>query len=372
MHTSWNADRWLLPSRQREYPSRVLLPEATLHVRREGTFLVLVALFLVSAAMLPVLGTGRLLDLSGIAPAFDLPIVGVRVSPLLAPGALAFPLTLLSAALVCELYGRRRGMALVLVGLAANLGLVGLLWVADAIPAQGGPAGVAPEDAAVYRLAFVSCYLAAVVASVYLYCAIGRRMRQRRRWLRYTVSALFGQGIGWSAFALVTQLHGSGLSPAAGPAPADLVASVTLTAGAYAVALSLASILPFYLAASGLSVYLRVQPLALEDREEPQPSAEASGSPAFVARAIATPMPSPRKLPVAEIADAELELADGDLEVVDEVPAVEAVPDAIPARGRPFSTDEVAFFEEGEEAARRELSADDSMSDLAKVPPSGA
>src|SRR5829696_3922156 len=46
MPTNSYDDRWLLPRRQTDYPSWDQLPEATVHGRREATYLVLAATFL--------------------------------------------------------------------------------------------------------------------------------------------------------------------------------------------------------------------------------------------------------------------------------------------------------------------------------------
>src|SRR5688500_15015545 len=96
-------DRWLLPSRQREYPSKRVLSEERMHARREATFLVLAGTFLVAAATMPILGMSRIVDLSGVLPDVELPI-----ELLLPVGVLAFPLSFSASALVCEIWGSRR------------------------------------------------------------------------------------------------------------------------------------------------------------------------------------------------------------------------------------------------------------------------
>src|SRR5215471_16342344 len=68
----------LLPRQQTEYPTRDLVAEERLHGRREGTFLILAAMFLVASAGLVLLGTNRVIDLSAliaaVIPGAELPI----------------------------------------------------------------------------------------------------------------------------------------------------------------------------------------------------------------------------------------------------------------------------------------------------------
>src|SRR5262245_37301649 len=118
-----DADRWLLPRQQTEYPTRDLLPEAKLHGRREATFLVLATVFIASLAAL-VTSPARELDLSVVLPDVDLP-VSMRVAIGVIPAALGFA----AVALVCELFGRRRAAALVGAGALAAAVLVLLAWL---------------------------------------------------------------------------------------------------------------------------------------------------------------------------------------------------------------------------------------------------
>ena len=189
-------DPWLLPTRQADHPTRRVLPSALLHARREGTFLVLAAIVLVAATALVLLGTGRIVDLDQVL-ASVLAEVELPVAMSLPIGVLAFPPGVLAVMLVCELYGRRRSIALVVVGSSAAVGLVGLVRVAR--PDLDGAVGPG--------LALASCYLIAQLSNTLIFDALRRRMRDRQLWLRANVATLLAQLGGWAAFAFV--LHGT-------------------------------------------------------------------------------------------------------------------------------------------------------------------
>src|SRR5688500_10866984 len=127
-------DRWLLPTRQADYPSRPPVRLDRLHARREAIFLALTATTVSALAGLVLLGVARPIDLSA---ALGEPALPVRL--VVPRGALALPLSFAAVHLVCELVGRRRAGALVAVGLLAAAGLFGLSAATDA--ASGPRAG---------------------------------------------------------------------------------------------------------------------------------------------------------------------------------------------------------------------------------------
>src|SRR5262245_3615058 len=125
-------DPWLLPTRQAEHPARSAVADVRLHGRREATFLILAATFLVATATSPIFG---------VTPAIDLiALFGLRGSGLPAVvlpfGVLAYPLGFFAVNLVAELYGRRRATALVVIGLCASLAVTGLVRLGDAAGAR--------------------------------------------------------------------------------------------------------------------------------------------------------------------------------------------------------------------------------------------
>src|SRR5688572_8212395 len=111
-------DTWLLPSRQRELPYRGTVPAARLHARREGTFLVLAGTFLVAIAAM-ILLPARSIDVSALFAEWTGLALPADLQLLL--GALAFPITLVMLALVRQLYGSSRALALVAFGAIACL-----------------------------------------------------------------------------------------------------------------------------------------------------------------------------------------------------------------------------------------------------------
>lgn len=249
-------DRWLLPSRQREYPSRRVLSEGHLHARREATFLVLAGTFLLAAAMLPVLGTSRVLDLSDLLAGVELPI-----ALLLPVGVLAFPLSFTAIDLVCELWGRRRANALVMVGLVLNLGLLGLLAAVDRIPDAAGQ----ESDSTPPALAFVACIFVAHMFNAQAYQALRRQARGRRgMWMRRNVSALIALIAGWVVFALVLYTYAVQVAEEPSDAAATQVASLAVASAAYCMAAAIVDTLPFVFLARWLVVFLRMGRFELE------------------------------------------------------------------------------------------------------------
>ncbi|HEY8142483.1 MAG TPA: VUT family protein [Kofleriaceae bacterium] len=252
-------DRWLLPSRQREYPSRRVLSEGHLHARREATFLVLAGTFLLAAAMLPVLGTTRVLDLSELLGGVELPI-----ALLLPVGVLAFPLSFTAIDLVCELWGRRRANALVMVGLVLNLGLLGLLAAVDRIPDAAGQ----ESDSTPPALAFVACIFVAHMFNAQAYQALRRQARGRRgMWMRRNVSALIALIAGWVVFALVLYTYAVQVAEQPSDAAATQVASLAVASAVYCMVAAIIDTLPFVFIARSLVVFLRMGRFELESED---------------------------------------------------------------------------------------------------------
>jgi uncharacterized PurR-regulated membrane protein YhhQ (DUF165 family) len=240
-------DRWLLPRHQTEFPAWDLLPEETLHGRREATFLVLGAAFLVTTTALVVLGTSRVIDPSDTLAALA-PDVALPFAMLIPFGVLPFALSGLALSLVCELYGRRRAAALIAVGLIATIALGGLMWLADRIDGRDafGPA-----------LGFASCYLVGHFLHVLLFDALRRRMAGRHLWLRLLLVAPAAQLAGWTAFGAAMYGQAMWLVPGA---PVDMAAITALATGSavYTLACVVVLTLPIALVVRGLRLFLRV------------------------------------------------------------------------------------------------------------------
>jgi queuosine precursor transporter len=325
-----NRDRWLLPNRQREYPSRRVLSEEHLHARREATFLVLAGTFLVAAATLPVLGMSRIIDLSSVAPDVELPF-----ALLLPVGVLAYPLSFSASNLVCELWGRRRASALVWVGTLLGLGLVGLLAVTDSIP---DPAGQTADSVAP-ALGFVACFFVGQMFNVQAYQALRRQSRGRHLWLRRNVAALISSIAGWIIFALVMYTWAVQIAEQPSEQAAKQVGAFAFASGLYCMAFAIADTVPLAVIARALQIFLRLGRLDSErDTYADGPTAGLTDS-------------SPR-LPAALVVDGG-----------------GTKPPPPPAgRGRiskGFNTVERRFFTEGEELENAEAqAAGDSFNDM--------
>lgn len=307
-------DRWLLPRRQTELPARGLLPEETLHHRRELTFLALAALFLTTSCALVMLGASRVVDVSAVlarvAPGIELP------TALLVPlGVLPFAASFIAVSLVCHLLGRRRARALVGVGVIAVIALVGLMRVADLI--DGG-------DAFGAALAFAAAHGVGHASNVLVF----DRLRGRSVFLRIVVTAIVANALAWAAFAGV--LHAGGGYVLA-PIARGMILALTVGSAAYSLVLVLVLATPAALTARGLAVALRVG-RDLFGTGEPATTDEPARSaarPAFAGGSAA------RKLPPALIVD-----VDSDDEV--------ARPRARRPSLQPYSSAEMRFFTEGD------------------------
>lgn len=278
MQDEYSEDSWVLPSRQGEYPGRDVLGEATLHRRRERTFLALATLFVTATAAMIILGTSRVIDLSyAITSLF--PDVALPFELALPVGVLAFPLSLLAVTLVCELYGRKRANALVVMGLTASLALAGLMFAVDRLDGVDAAFGSA--------LAFTACYLVAHLSNLVIFDALRRRMDGRHPLVRKTLATLFAQIGGWASFAFVAYAYAIYVS-GKNPAPyADWFASLALGSAFYVAAVALVDLIPFAIARKSLVNYLRVVPDGEEDEEVIELTEPAH--PAFVVRAPVHP-----------------------------------------------------------------------------------
>jgi uncharacterized PurR-regulated membrane protein YhhQ (DUF165 family) len=316
-------DRWLLPRHQAEYPAWDLLSEETLHGRREATFLVLGAIFVVTATLLVVLGTSRSIDLSAVVTSalasmsrdVELPLA-MRI-PF---GVIPFALGGLALALVCELYNRRRAAALVATGFVIILGLCGLMRLADVVNERDAMLGPA--------LGFASCYLVGYLLTVPLFDALKRRMAGRHLWFRLVIGSPAAQLAGWTAFGLAMYGHASLLAPGE---PVDTTAITALATGSalYTLACVVVLSLPIALIARGLRLFLRVA----------HPDSYAADDDDYREGPGAHAIELLRRRQRAEIVE-------------------DGVPEPLPARRRsfrstlqPYSSAEMRFFAEGDRLA---------------------
>ncbi len=270
MHDEHFDDSWVLPSRQGEYPGRAVLGEALLHRRRERTFLVLAALFLTATGATVILGTSRVIDLSyAITSLF--PEVALPFELALPFGVLAFPVAMLAATLVVELYGRRRANALIVMGLVTSLALSGVMYAVDVIDGANASFGSA--------LAFTACYLVAHISNVIIFDALRHRMDGRHAVLRKTLSTVLAQIGGWAAFAFAAYGYAVYVAGEA-PVVANWIATLALTSALFVAASTLVDLIPFAIAQRTLKDYLRV----VTETEDEEVIELAPQHPAFVVR----------------------------------------------------------------------------------------
>jgi uncharacterized PurR-regulated membrane protein YhhQ (DUF165 family) len=314
-----NQDRWLLPRRQTEYPGRDLLPEETLHGRREGTFLVLAAMFFIATAALLLLGTSRMIDASALLARF-VPSVHLPIALLVPLAVIPFALSFVASAMTYDLFGRRRATLLLWIGLLASLALVGVMRGADVL--DGG-------DAFVVSLALTACYLVAHAFNLLAFAAL----HSRPFFLRLNISSLLAQAAGWSAAALV--LHACGPYLATPLAPQQIV-SICAGAAACSTLCVLILAIPAAIANSGLSLALRVGNELVDDEDEVEDYGYPPDRPQpdFAQGSVA------RKLPAMLVEE-------DDVVVLDEAARRRTLRGPGP---QPFSSAEMRFFSEGDAA----------------------
>ncbi len=247
--------------RQDQFEGLPTLDEATLHERRQVTFLFLSGLFLGTLAMLNILGVTRFIDLS-----FTLPGTDVRVPMPLAIGALPYPITFLCTDFISELYGERRASQVVWMGFFLNLWVMFILWIGGTLPGFEPPD--APEQGVFFdvrKLAFTAvtasmiAYLVAQFIDVRLFHFWKRLTKGRYLWLRNNGSTLVSQLVDTTAVILITHFYAAGL-PIEKSEPLWPQLMVFIAAGyTFKIAVALFDTIPFYFGVHYLSRYLRIR-----------------------------------------------------------------------------------------------------------------
>jgi hypothetical protein len=219
-------DRWLLPTRQCDYPGLDLVPDTILHGRREGSFLVLVAIAFTASLVAPI--SGGWID---IAAVLDLKLPFATVIPF---GVLALPIGLAATIVACELFRGRRAVSLAFaVGLAAF--------------AVAGLSGATPTALALATGVAVMHLSGAVVFDAF-HLAHGRQF-----WLRALIAMLFAELAGWAAFGGVLLLAN---------VAQDAVINVATACIIYSAAGVVVVMIPAVIAKRIFGRYLRVAGLA--------------------------------------------------------------------------------------------------------------
>lgn len=188
--------------------SEFAITNSDIQERRERVFLVLAGFFLCAMTLLNVIGITRF----------------VQVGPMqLAVGVLAYPLTFLCTDLISELYGRARANFMVTVGLVLNGFILGVMWLANTLPAinpstqppwqtlslasdVGLPDGSSLSGSVelfslIYAnttgavLASMIAYILAQYVDVYVFHWIKRKTNGKHLWLRNNGSTLLSQAV---------------------------------------------------------------------------------------------------------------------------------------------------------------------------------
>ncbi len=251
-------------------------------LRRERVFLLLAGIFLCAMTLLNVLGITRFVALGPLTVAI---------------GVLPYPITFLCTDLICELYGRKRANYLVTVGLLLNFFIVGVLIVANALPAAAlqppwqtlslaAPVGLPngselSGDIELFTIIYATtvgavfasmlAYLAAQYCDVQLFHFWKRLTNGRHLWLRNNFSTLVSQLVDATVVVGVT----FGATFLAGDI--GLYAMLTLIGSNYLfkMLVALADTIPFYLLVNVLCRYLGL-PHPTRDRSAAAATTESS------------------------------------------------------------------------------------------------
>lgn len=244
---------------------------SALQARRERVFLVLAGLFIGAMSMLNIIGITRFL----------------QIGPLTLPvGVLPYPLTFLCTDLIGELYGRRRAVTVVSVGLLVNGLILTTMWLGQALPAVD-PASQPPwqalhfsepvflpdgsrleDEGELFTLIYactagavfasMAAYVAAQFCDVYLFDFWKRLTRGRHLWLRNNASTLVSQLVD----AVVVIALTFGASVLRGERTLSSLGVLVLSNYAFKFAVALADTAPLYLLVRWLSRYLDIDPQA--------------------------------------------------------------------------------------------------------------
>ena len=247
-----------LPSEQHRYDDLPSLDEATLHQRRERTFLILAGLFLGTLAMLNIVGITRFVDLS-----FVIPGTSVQVPMVVAVGVLPYPITFLCTDFISELYGRKRANQLVWVGLLLNIWVVFVIWLGGVLPGSPSPVYDGLKELAFAAvLASMIAYCAAQFVDVQLFHFWKRLTGGRHLWLRNNGSTLVSQLVDTAAVVLITHYVANGLPIDEHESVSSQLVTYIASGYGFKFAAGVIDTGPFYVGTHLLSRYLRLPPSA--------------------------------------------------------------------------------------------------------------
>ncbi|MEN0020966.1 MAG: queuosine precursor transporter [Planctomycetota bacterium] len=283
-----------LPSEQHVWPGRPELSEASLHARRERTFLIFAGLFLGTLAMLNILGISRFIKLFEVTDASGdvVEVGGFRLVFAVAVGVLPYPITFLCTDFISELWGRARANTVVWIGFILNLWVVAILWLGASLPGFGEldpitnmpPQPQWSEADGTYietgwtffqirNLAFgavaasMIAYLVAQLVDVHVFHFWKRLTKGKHLWLRNNGSTLVSQLVDTTAVILITHFYARALPIADDHALWPQLLLFIATGYAFKLTAALIDTLPFYFGTQALCRYLRLPPPGAEASE---------------------------------------------------------------------------------------------------------
>jgi uncharacterized integral membrane protein (TIGR00697 family) len=242
--------------------------------RRERTFMVFVALFIGSLAMLNILGISRFLDLSLQVGPWTIPFS-------IAIGVLPYPLTFLCTDFISELYGRKRAAFVVWLGLLVNIWVVFVLWLGGIVPGFESldpntgeivrdAAGRLPVFFEIRALTFgavaasMIAYLSAQFCDVFLFHFWKRLTGGRHLWLRNNGSTLISQLVDTTAVILITHFYAAALPVDASRELWPQLLFFIVSGYSFKVVVALLDTIPFYIGVRWLSRYLELETVGAE------------------------------------------------------------------------------------------------------------
>jgi len=249
-----------LPTEQHRYDGLPALSPERLHERRELVFLLLAGLFLGTLAMLNIIGVTRFIDLS-----FTMPLIDRKIPMPVAVGVLPYPITFLCTDFICELYGKRRANAVVMVGLLLNLWVIFILWLGGALPGVANPAHPGAYSH-LQRAAFgavsasMIAYVLAQFVDVHLFHFWKKLTRGKYLWLRNNGSTMVSQMVDTVAVILITHYAAHLLPMRAGESVASQLLEYIAAGYTFKFVMAALDTIPFYIGVKQMSRYLRLTP----------------------------------------------------------------------------------------------------------------
>lgn len=238
--------------------------------RADKVYLILASFFLGSLTMLNILGTSRFIDLSFSIFNTEIPFV-------LAIGVLPYPITFLCTDLISELFGKKKANFIVWLGLALNIWVIFIVWLAGiidepvnlvngelALELKNGKAH-APHGYEFYHIrkltlgatfASMIAYMAAQFIDVHVFHLLKEKTNGKMLWLRNNASTLISQLVDTSAVILITYYYANGLPLDSNGALTHPLIYFVFSGYIFKVVIAILDTFPFYVATKYLKNYI--------------------------------------------------------------------------------------------------------------------